>query len=357
MVYFSSRLSCLLICLYGLSQAEKDPIMKDGFYASNFGNGMISGRNAQGPWGMNLSEFEPYVQDVEGESNATTYINVPGPNASYAYPGADHLNNQQYPFTLGVVVTADIPATNVTDGTLSGVTDEDRAKFFTGSRVGFQVPTLVANITGRSRPDNSSAPYTNWDLCVFTWDFSFVYNATYPYKFREDDGNCTSIVSEQCVKDMENEAVENYRKRDRQCQCPTVAKLSSCYEDSLFAKLGCVAHTFNYTDVQQWPEGNYPTYIYGGPFHDKGNITAYNETGSLSWPVMTLWGRWPTEVYQGNGSSPPTSDKAKLTCIRPMEGRGSGNIPGIPSTSGAGSRSVALGLLWLVAGLSFVFLC
>jgi hypothetical protein len=90
---------------------------------------------------------------------------------------------------------------------------------------------------------------------------------------------------------------------------------------------------------------------YGGGFHDKWNVTAYNETGSLTWPVMVLWGGWPEEPYHGSSQLVPVNNTAKLTCVRPMKAPvGEGNTPGIPS--GAVRANVALGLSWLIVGLS-----
>jgi hypothetical protein len=224
----TSILLCILSALYSRGIAPHNV----SFTSDQFGNGKTSSQYALGPWGMNLTEYNSHFMGQE--PNVTTYLWIDGPNASYAYPGTA-TPDSLYPWILSVAVVADIPAAN----TSSSVLPENKSKFFTGSRVKFQVPTMTANYSGNH--STLSPAYKDWDLCLFTWDFSSIYNISYPDKFREDDGNCTSIVSEQCVRDMENAATDNYKSR--QCQCPNVSKLPSCDQGSLFAKLGCAARS------------------------------------------------------------------------------------------------------------------
>ena len=57
-------------------------------------------------------------------------------------------------------------------------------------------------------------------------------------RFRQDDGTCSSIVSEQCVKDMENEAMVKLRVN---CECPNVANITSCDKNPVFSNIICAA--------------------------------------------------------------------------------------------------------------------
>ena len=227
----TSKFLCILSALCSLCVAQHNV----SFTSDHFVDVGGLDDNSKGPWGMSLTEFKSHFTGLE--HNASTYLRIDGPNVSYAYPGNP---NWVDPWVLSVDVTADIPAAN----TSSDVSPADKSRFFTGSIVNFQVPTMISNISGNHSAIPPQYPeYTDWNLCLFTWNFSSVYNISYPDKLREDDGNCTSIVSEQCVRDMENAVVQNYNALQRQCQCPSVSKLSSCDQSSLFARLGCVARS------------------------------------------------------------------------------------------------------------------
>jgi hypothetical protein len=233
----TSRSLYILTIFSGLCLAQHNV----PFSKNNFGNGGIWDENAKGPWNLNLTEYVGYVPSFSSLANATTYWELPGPNASYAYVGNV---NPKDPWVLSIAVTADIPAINAS----ADFGSIDNSKFFTGSIVEFQPPTITANLSeNHSALPPGHLEYTDWDLCLFTWDFSDIYNISYPDKFRQDDGNCTSIVSEQCVRDMENAAIENYNQESRlgfrRCTCPSVSKLSSCDQSSHFAKIGCAARS------------------------------------------------------------------------------------------------------------------
>jgi hypothetical protein len=225
----AKKLLCSAFALYGLGMAQHNM----SFESQNFGNGEGFGPSATGPWGTKLSEFQSEFFDIL--SQATTLLRINGPNVSYAYPRNP---NPLDPWSLSVNVRADIPAANLT-GNISAA---DRSKFFTGSIVQLRVPTMIANLSNEPvTPPPASSEFTDWDFCVFMWDFTSIDNVPYPDKFREDDGNCTSIVSEQCVKDMKTAAVDLYKSHSRTCQCPDVSRISTCDQASLFAKLGCAA--------------------------------------------------------------------------------------------------------------------
>lgn len=84
--------------------------------------------------------------------------------------------------------------------------------------------------------------------------------------------------------------------------------------------------------------------IYGGRLHDKGNATAYKETGSLAWPVMVASGSFAPGPVYGNQTA------AKLTCVRAMNGTTGSVTPGW--SSAGGRRAVNMGVLGVVLALS-----
>ena len=153
-------------------------------------------------------------------------------NATNAYPA---MAGVYAPWWWDIRVTDDIPVANSSSERLA--TGDDKDKFFTGTRVQLKTPGMIS---GQEMGQESA--FKEWDICIIRWLYGEGYGIPYPNEFRDDDGTCSSIVSDQCVKDMEQAAVKAYTHAPLHCQCPNVTELSSCDQDSIFAKLDCSAN-------------------------------------------------------------------------------------------------------------------
>jgi hypothetical protein len=213
----------LFFAFVGLSLAQQGP----EFGEENFGRSWTN----LGPWYLNDTIFDVFLD----HPNATTNVPLPGPNATNTSPTGAGAKED---WSWSIAVTDDIPLANATRNLHTGFnyTDDERSKFFTGSRVRLHYPPIL------SAPKNGTLnrTYDDWLLGIITWDYSKIYNVSYPDKFRQDDGSCTSIVSEQCVRDIESYVLANYRPSTAQYHCPMVQDLPSCDQTSLFRKVGCV---------------------------------------------------------------------------------------------------------------------
>ena len=70
----------------------------------------------------------------------------------------------------------------------------------------------------------------------------------YPAAMREDDGSCESVLSKECVRGVEEEAVSRYRvaNGDTACVCPSLERMGGCSEEAkgvLRGGGGCVARS------------------------------------------------------------------------------------------------------------------
>ncbi|KAK4118123.1 hypothetical protein N657DRAFT_675751 [Parathielavia appendiculata] len=194
-----------------------------------------------------------------------------GPNISAQYPGSDPI----YGWSWTVSVVADIPLSEAN----STRADPYPKQTFTGSRVVLQAPT-----------GPTSAVHDSWFVCVIHWDMDLF---DYPAKLRADDGSCSTVLSEQCIRDIEARAVEEYRAASpNPSRCPSLAEIASCEGEqantlTLGGSFG--ARWVDATAIRNWPDGKFNVRRFGGPSHEGGNLTAYDETGSLAWPVLAMW--------------------------------------------------------------------
>lgn len=83
--------------------------------------------------------------------------------------------------------------------------------------------------------------------------------------------------------------------------------------------------------MEQWPDGRFDALKYGGDSHAKGNMTAYNQTGSMAWPMVIMWG------HSKFAPSGILNNTAKMLCIRAQNATIGSTVPGVVS---AGMSSV-----------------
>ncbi|KAK4040841.1 hypothetical protein C8A01DRAFT_15332 [Parachaetomium inaequale] len=283
-----------------------------------------------GPWGVPDVTFERLMK----APNATSNYPLQAPDTSSPFPAPGPIDG----WSLSLSVVADVPMSE-SNMSLALVHPNDT---FTGSRLVLQTPT-----------GSDSAFDESWSVCVIQWSIDL---KNYPAKLREDDGSCSSVLSEQCARDLEKAAREQYitgRSRSRQCPCPWTADIPSCAGEQAEALSGngaCSSQGLSADDINRLSDGQYRVLQYGGPLHERGNRTAYDESGSLAWPMMVLWG--PSENATG-GSPGADGVVAKLSCPRAKEATQGSTAPrgGAASDTNAGNGETGLSSMMLVAGV------
>lgn len=91
---------------------------------------------------------------------------------------------------------------------------------------------------------------------------------------------------------------------------------------------------YDKTGMATWPNGQLEVRRYGGPLHDQpSNLTAYNETVSIAWPVAVVR---MGELSPGDNSGLGGETTAKLACIRADKASEGGMVPGKPSSTANG---------------------
>lgn len=118
----------------------------------------------------------------------------------------------------------------------------------------------------------------------------------------------------------------------------------------------------NATAIQNWPDGKFEVRRYGGPPHERGNQAAYNQTGSLAWPVLVMWG--PSSNIPKNISGPVdeldfTGAVAKMSCPRAKNATEGSTVPGSVIKSdepgaNAGNREIGLPTLMSISAVLLV---
>ncbi|KAI0020344.1 hypothetical protein F4780DRAFT_791989 [Xylariomycetidae sp. FL0641] len=233
--------------------------------------------------------------------NATGRLDAPSPGASSSSSSAGD-------WAWTIRVAADVSAAGADS------VQDLAGKYFTASAVNFSAPAGAApNVDDETR------------LCLLSWR---VDESDFAARIRGDDGSCSSALSDQCVRDVQDQARGNFT--GDHCRCPDPRGIASCGESDLWGGDGCVAKVYNASEIRKWTDGQVNVVDYGGPLRDRGNVTAYNSTGSLAWPVMALW-------KGGEDDQGLVAESAKLGCVRAADGVGGSAAPGVPATDGKGN--------------------
>ncbi|KAK4441993.1 hypothetical protein QBC34DRAFT_339411 [Podospora aff. communis PSN243] len=225
---------------------------------------------------------------LNGEPDATGIYPLPGPNTSLPYSSPSRDPVPGWALTVSTAQSVSIP--NGPD------------KGFTAARISLSVPDW----------DNV---HDSWQVCVLEWRADL--DGEYPAAMREDDGSCGKVLSRECVSGVEAETVRRYRvaNGDTACVCPSLEGIGACGEEArglLRGGGGCVARTFNASQIREWPEGRLHVMRYGGPEQDRGNRTNYDRIGSTAWPVLVMWGQSGNQ----SGEVVEVRNEAKLSCVR-----------------------------------------
>jgi len=188
-------------------------------------NGDWLGDAAQyGPFYMPIAEFREQM----ARPNATGRYPLPGgPDMSVPYPsgrgGAGFVAaaDPGWSWTISVVADIEMPRSDVEDPV---------NQTFTGAKLTLQAPTTRAVTT--DAPGAAAAAVVvvddSWLLCIVQFDMD-IYDI--PARFRQDDGSCSSVLSQQCVRAIEAETARLYTSSfdlRTPCHCPDLEKISAC---------------------------------------------------------------------------------------------------------------------------------
>lgn len=172
-------------------------------------NGNNYGGSEVAPWGLNPSFFSSLLS----QPNATGTYPISGPSVSSENTGG---------WQWQIAVRADIPINNTTSPQKVAYHGEA----FTGVEITLQSPGNVSS---------------EFQMCVMNWDLSFgSEDALY-----DDDGTCSSVLSDACRSDVASAVSENWDTR--KCQCPDLRSISSCSPGPPFNS-SCVAYRKQLSD-------------------------------------------------------------------------------------------------------------
>ncbi|TGJ87172.1 hypothetical protein E0Z10_g1581 [Xylaria hypoxylon] len=194
--------------------------------------------------------------------------------ANLAHPNATG-NNQ--------VIGPDSQAMNPSNAT---------GKTFTGTSIFLQAPENLRTTFS----DESALDETTWKICVIV-----VPNAPQENVTAAEGGTC-SIMSSQCVSDLQQAYVEKF-SRNQDCYGTPPSTPSSC-DDAI--------NTGNF-NVQQLPLdsiGGKEVFVTASEAHDPGDEKVWDDARTRTWPVLTIWG-WNSRANASGDASPTV----RLSCI------------------------------------------
>ncbi|KAI1420926.1 hypothetical protein F5Y12DRAFT_790841 [Xylaria sp. FL1777] len=247
--------------------------------------------------------------------------NLAHPNATGNNPVTGFDVSQPWPSTqidgwhLAVNVTSDIPdseAMNPSNAT---------GKTFTGTSIFLQAPeNLRATFS-----DENALDETTWKICIVV-----IPNAPQENVTTTEDGSTCSILSSQCVSDLQQGYADKF-SRNQDCYGTPPPTPSSC---------GDTINTGNF-NVQQLPLDSIDgkeVFVTASEPHDPGDESAWDEAVLKMWPVLTIWG-WNSRANASNDASPTV----QLSCISARDVEPGSNAP-----SSTGSRSCSSAVAALV---------
>lgn len=144
--------------------------------------------------------LEATYNKVLDSPNTVGRYSLEAPDISVRYPSPGQFAD--WTLAVSVVSNFPLPRDNRSDSEWEDLT-------FTASRV-------------RLTPPAGLDVDASWEMCVMNWDINL---ETYPTQLRTDDGNCTSLLSEECIRDMEQSVVFG------RCSCPNLREIESCGDE------------------------------------------------------------------------------------------------------------------------------
>ncbi|KAI1340848.1 hypothetical protein F5Y15DRAFT_414572 [Xylariaceae sp. FL0016] len=307
---------------------------------SNWCNDSLSlhnyGTRLSAPWGINNTLFTSIVGE---NTNATGRYPLSTPDTSTPYSESGSNDTGLHGWAWDIQVSANVP---VSDTQVPERFDTDAlASFFTGVEITLQAPSAAA-------VDSS------WDVCIIEWQI----NSSNADDLREDDGTCSSVLSQECRDGMADAVAAAWQENSdavERCQCPDLRSIDACGSPPAQAFNSQCTPTHH--SGHRWPK--LPAYTaadikngtfldtnndtvagpvenststpllpdellvrtYGGDFGSRDNVTRYDQTGSIGWPYMVVWG----SLGDAYDVPRPTS---QLTCVRARNATDGSQAPG-----------------------------
>ncbi|KAI1291047.1 hypothetical protein F5Y03DRAFT_377604 [Xylaria venustula] len=280
-----------------------------------------------GPWKEPRAEFNAFLAN---SPSITGHYNIPGPNISASANSSRSVTEAPIGgwATIGgwswsIHVAADLPL----EHSKLNLDFSQGPLYYAGLRLALNAPSSLVGNEGNLTVDD------DWQMCVYQWSLR---NVSYPRQLRTDDGTCGSVLSDQCIADIENAAAPMIQEN---CRCPVLSTIPSCRDHADGINVfdsECSASFFNASRIRgsEWEDGKLEIWGLGDDAtHHAGNDTAYNRIGSLSWPAMV-------------GFSNGQHWTASLACVRATD-----TIPGtkVPIDESSGN---SLGCSWAQTGLA-----
>ncbi|KAI1263631.1 hypothetical protein F5Y18DRAFT_393595 [Xylariaceae sp. FL1019] len=292
------------------------------------------------PWGLKDGYFESFLQ----KPNATGHYPLAAPDVTKPFSGNTNTSPESG-WSIDVHVREDIPLSNVSNEDFLEEIPDARSKFVVGAGASLSVPP-------------GAQMEESWELCVVNW---IVKEEAPSDVIRTDDGTCSSVFSNEC-RDAINQTVidawVNNKVDPKRCICPDFANIDGCGKrPGAFGS--CIAQVFNSTRINdgnapldkddgnqnRWVNGTYLYRVYGGEPSAEGNITAYDTTATLAWPLLTVWGT----AYRDGQAAAAFS---QLTCPRAVNATAGSRVPQSNVTA-AGERARGSGTVLPTAVLGF----
>ncbi|RYP30528.1 hypothetical protein DL767_006205 [Monosporascus sp. MG133] len=296
-----------LLGKYRLASAQPGA-SSSAFGSDNYGD------SSYGPWGLDNAVMTTFLE----RPNATGTYPLSGPETTSPASESGPVDG----WAWDIRVRADIP---ISETNVTNYHQDLLSQYFTGSQIRLKSPS-------------SEGIDPSWLVCVIRWQV----DDDYSEELRQDDGTCSSVLDESCRSDMADVVANTWADRsgtDR-CRCPDLSSISSCGEPPAAFDQGCSATVYNATHINNstgtgpgsWSAGEYLVLTYGGAAGARGDTTLYDQTGSLAWPFMVVWGRRSLHAV-------PTS---QLTCVRAANATDGSQAPGADGTGGDGGSGGSL---------------
>ncbi|KAK7949442.1 hypothetical protein PG988_016081 [Apiospora saccharicola] len=269
---------------------------------------------APGYLGAVWSNVEPKAPRVGGNQDSGDFFealktpNLTGtydfatPNISaHLVPGVvtDEINSALKGWSLSIAVRAGAP-----------YRDGGGEEYYTAGEINLFAPqSLLANVTDEGGQKNVSV-LDEWELCVIQWDLG---TEAYPSALRHDDGTCSSVLSPDCLRDLQAAA-----RRD--CSNPDIEKIPACANDDTRPfRTSLASQSFPAEAIRAFPRGTANLLSFATQPAPGGarNLTAYNDLGTVAWPVLLTFGT-------RNSESASTSE---LFCVRATEAVNGSTLP------------------------------
>ncbi|KAI0199217.1 hypothetical protein F4808DRAFT_433084 [Astrocystis sublimbata] len=261
----------------------------------------------EGPWHEPKAEFN---RSLANSANITGKYPFPGPDTT-----SDRPEDSKDQWSWSIAVAADLPIGN----SRSAPDDDGQGPwYYTGGKLTLNAPSSIIG------DDGNITVKGNWTVCMVKWDLDFQpkenNNRTYPDKLRDDDGTCGSVLSDSCIAGMKSALRSN-------CRCPDPRTIPSCadQDEEIFDLFTAPCGAYDLTETTLRNMKNETERLgFGSKWpHHQGNLSAYNDIGSLAWPVM---------ISFDNGKG-YTSES--LTCIRANNTVAESKAPEYEATMGS----------------------